>query len=85
LLLGEKLYSFAEYWIHFTAGFDGVHAFGYNSTGSEAIWMKIWALRVYRFPLALGKRHFEHWTIRLRQRCAICQITFTTCYLWTPT
>jgi len=25
----------------FMASFDGVHAFGYNSAGSEAIWMKI--------------------------------------------
>ena len=25
----------------FMARFDGVHAFGYNSAGSEAIWMKI--------------------------------------------
>jgi len=24
----------------FMARFDGVHAFGYNSAGSEAIWMK---------------------------------------------
>jgi len=28
----------------FMAHFDGVHAFGYDSTGSEAIWMKIGAL-----------------------------------------
>jgi len=28
----------------FMARFDSVHAFGYNSTGSEAIWMKIRAL-----------------------------------------
>jgi len=28
----------------FVARFDGVHAFGYNSAGSEAIWMKIGAL-----------------------------------------
>ena len=27
--------------IVFMARFDGVHAFGYNSAGSEAIWMKI--------------------------------------------
>jgi len=31
----------------FMARFDGVHSFGYNSIGSEAIWMKIWALWVY--------------------------------------
>jgi len=30
----------AEYWKHFTARFDGVHAFGYNSAENEPIWMK---------------------------------------------
>ena len=30
----------AEYWKHFTARFDGAHAFGYNSAESEPIWMK---------------------------------------------
>ena len=30
----------AEYWIHFTARFRGVHAFGYNSAECEPIWMK---------------------------------------------
>jgi len=39
-----RSYSFAEYWIHFMAHFDGVHAFGYNSAVSEAIWMKIGAV-----------------------------------------
>jgi len=34
----------AEYWIHFMVRFDGVHAFGYNSAGSEPIWMKFGAL-----------------------------------------
>jgi len=34
----------AEYWIHFIARFDGVHAIGYNSAGSEPIWMKFEAL-----------------------------------------
>jgi len=28
----------------FMARFDGVHALGYDSAGSEAIWMKIGAL-----------------------------------------
>jgi len=36
-----RSYSFAEYWIHFMARFDGVHAFGYNSVWSEPIWMKL--------------------------------------------
>jgi len=26
------------------ARFDGIHAFGYNSAGTEPIWMKIGAL-----------------------------------------
>jgi len=39
----------------FMARFDGVHAFSYNSTSSEAIWMKIGALRVYCLPLALAR------------------------------
>jgi len=39
----------------FMARFDGVHAFGYNSAGSEAIWMKIGALWVYCLPLALAR------------------------------
>ena len=30
----------AEYWKYFMVRFDGVHAFGYNSDGSEQIWMK---------------------------------------------
>jgi len=29
---------------HFTAGFDGVHGFGYNNAESEPIWMKSGAL-----------------------------------------
>ena len=30
----------AEYWKHFVARFNDVHASGYNSAGSERIWMK---------------------------------------------
>jgi len=32
---------------------NGVHAFGYKSAGSEQIWMKFGALRVYCLELAL--------------------------------
>jgi len=32
--------SFAEYWKYFVACFNDVHTFGYNSAGSERIWMK---------------------------------------------
>jgi len=39
--------SFAEYWKHFMARFNDVHASGYNSAGSERIWMKFGELRLY--------------------------------------
>ena len=35
-----RLEARAEYWKHFRARFDGVHAFGYNSIESEPIWMR---------------------------------------------
>jgi len=35
------------------ARFNDVHAFGYNSAGSERIWMKFGELRVYCLELAL--------------------------------
>jgi len=47
LLLGE-------YWKHFVARLNGVHAFGYNSAGSEPICMKFGALWVHCLPLALA-------------------------------
>ena len=36
--------SFAEYWKHFVARFNDVHASGYNSAGSVRIQMKFGAL-----------------------------------------
>ena len=45
--------SFAEYWKYFVVCFNDVHAFGYNSAGSERIWMKFGELRVYCLELAL--------------------------------
>ena len=39
-MLVTRRRSFAEYWKYFAARFNDVHAFGYNSTGSERIWMK---------------------------------------------
>jgi len=54
-----RRYSFAEYWIPFMAHFDGVHAFGYNSAGSEPIWMKFGTLRVHCLPLALAVFGFD--------------------------
>jgi len=46
--------SFAEYWKNFVARFNDVHAFGYNSAGSEWIWVKFGALRVYCLEVALA-------------------------------
>jgi len=46
--------SFAEYWKYFLAPFNDVHAFGYNSTEGERIWMKFSELRVYCLELALA-------------------------------
>jgi len=45
--------SFAEYWKYFVTRFNDVHAFGYNSAGSERMWMKFGELRVYCLELAL--------------------------------
>ena len=50
LYLAKKL---PEYWKYFVARFNDVHAFGYNSAGSEQIWMKFGELRVYCLELAL--------------------------------
>ena len=36
----QRSWSFAEYCKHFVAHLNDVHAFGYNSNGSERIWMK---------------------------------------------
>jgi len=47
----------AEYCIHFTVGFDGVHAFWYNSAESEPIWMKFGALWVQCWRLAHTLAH----------------------------
>ena len=44
----------AEYWIHFTARFGGVHAFCYNSAEIEPIWMKSGALSVHYRGLVLA-------------------------------
>jgi len=44
--------SFAEYWKHFVARLNGVHAFGYNSAGRERICMKYGRLRAYCLQLA---------------------------------
>jgi len=69
----------AEYWLHFGASSDGVHAFGYNSAESEPIWMKSGALklRVHSRQLALedfgrDMRSSESWTAG-RNFVFICQ------------
>jgi len=43
-----------KYCKHFSARFDGVHAFGYNSTESEPIWMKFGALLLHYLRLVLA-------------------------------
>jgi len=53
LLLITRRRSFAEDWKYFVARFNDVHASGYNSAGSERIWMKFGELRVYCLELAL--------------------------------
>jgi len=45
--------SIAEYWKYFVARFNDVHAFGYNFSESEWIWIKFGELRVYCLDLAL--------------------------------
>ena len=44
---------FVEYWKHFVARFNDVHASGYNSAGGVRIRMKFGAFRVYCLKLAL--------------------------------
>ena len=46
--------SSAEYWIHFTALFGGVRAFGYNDAESEPICMKSGVLLVHSRWVALA-------------------------------
>jgi len=47
-----RSWSFAEYCKHL-ARLNDVHAFGYNSAGSERIWMKLGELRAYCMELSL--------------------------------
>ena len=42
-----RSWSFAEYCKHYVARLNDLHAFGYNSAGSERIWMKFGELQVY--------------------------------------
>jgi len=63
---------------HFTARFNGVHAFGNNSAESEPIWMKTGALWVHSRGLALADfgrdlRSSESW--RARRNVGFCQIS----------
>jgi len=54
LITRREAIASAEYWIHFIARFNGVHAFGYNSAGSEPIWMTFRALWAHCLPLVLA-------------------------------
>ena len=53
IITRRRSWSFAEYCKHFVARLNDVHAFGYNSAGSERIWMKFGVLRVYCLELSL--------------------------------
>ena len=69
----------AEYWKHFMARFDSVHAFGCNnSVESEPIWMKSGALWVHCLGLALtdfrlDPHSSESWTAR--RSFVFCQVS----------
>ena len=54
LITRRRSLSFAEYYKHFVARLNDVRAFGYNSAGSERIWMKFGELRVYGLELSLA-------------------------------
>jgi len=49
-----RSYASAEYWIHFTVRFGGVHTFSYNFAESEPIWMKSGTLWVHGRRQALA-------------------------------
>ena len=60
--------SFAEYCKHFVARLNDVrHAFGFNSAGSERIWMKFGELRVYGLELSLANFWARSAQKRLRE------------------
>jgi len=40
MLLFEHYFNVITHWKYFVAHLNDVHAFGYNSAGSEQIWMK---------------------------------------------
>jgi len=52
LITRRRSWSFTEYCKHFVARLNDVHAFGYNSAGSERIWMKFGELQVYCLELS---------------------------------
>jgi len=70
LLFRSKLgFAISRILDSFTARFGGVHAFGYNSAGSEPIWTKSGALWVHCRELALADfgrdpRNYDSWTAR---------------------
>jgi len=69
--------SFAEYWKYFVAHFNNVHVFGYNSTGSERIWMKFGELQVYCLKLALTDFGHDPCRSESRRPCGsfvFCQV-----------
>ena len=67
-------WSFAEYWKQFMAHLNDVHVSGYNSAGSEWIWMKFGALREYCLELSLTE--FGHDPRRSKSRSACRNFVF---------
>jgi len=53
LITRRRSSSFAKYCKHFVARLNDVHVVGYNSAGSERIWMKFGELGVYGSELCL--------------------------------
>jgi len=58
ILLFNKFFLLGEYWKYFMARLNGVHAFGYNCTGSEPIWMKFEAPGTLSTLFAAGPGRF---------------------------
>jgi len=54
IITRRRSYSYSATKLYFVARLNDVHAFGYNSAGSEPIWMKCGIRRVHCLKLALA-------------------------------
>ena len=54
IITRRRSWSLAQYCKHFVARLNDVHAFGYNSAGSELIWMKCGELQACFLELSLA-------------------------------